>query len=61
MKKATVSLEDALNNLQQDLELYHQKVLLQLAARDSRKRPNNMTNSKVFAYIISFFTQPFFF
>ncbi|KAM6396611.1 spermatogenesis-associated protein 1 isoform 3-T3 [Pluvialis apricaria] len=46
-KKATVSLEDALNKLQQDLELYHQKLLLQLEARDSRKRPNNMTNSKM--------------
>ncbi|NXK44970.1 SPAT1 protein, partial [Chauna torquata] len=45
-KKATVSLEDVLNKLRQDLELYHQKLLLQLEARDSRKQPNNMTNSK---------------
>ncbi|OPJ77401.1 spermatogenesis-associated protein 1 isoform B [Patagioenas fasciata monilis] len=45
-KKATVSLEEALNKLQQDVELYHQKLLMQLEARDSRKRPNNMTNSK---------------
>ncbi|NWQ73777.1 SPAT1 protein, partial [Columbina picui] len=45
-KKATVSLEEALNKLRQDVELYHQKLLLQLEARDSRKRPNNMTNSK---------------
>ncbi|NXU09016.1 SPAT1 protein, partial [Pardalotus punctatus] len=46
MKKATVSLEDTLNKLQQDLELYHQKLLLQLEARVSRKQPNNTTNSK---------------
>ncbi|KFV41374.1 Spermatogenesis-associated protein 1, partial [Gavia stellata] len=50
-KKVTVSLEDALNKLQQDLELYHQKLLLQLEARDSRKRPNNMTNSKNYTII----------
>ncbi|KFP70757.1 Spermatogenesis-associated protein 1, partial [Acanthisitta chloris] len=46
-KKATVSLEDTLNKLRQDLELYHQKLLLQLEARDSRKRPKNTTNSKI--------------
>ncbi|NXL57087.1 SPAT1 protein, partial [Chordeiles acutipennis] len=50
-KKATVSLETALNKLRQDLELYHQKLLLQLEARDSRKRPNNMTNSKNYTII----------
>ncbi|NXD64542.1 SPAT1 protein, partial [Eolophus roseicapillus] len=50
-KKATVPLEDALNKLQQDLELYHQKLLLQLEARDSRKRPNNLTNSKNYTII----------
>lgn len=50
-KKATVSLEDTLNKLQQDLELYHQKLFLQLETRDSQKRPNR-TTSKVFAYII---------
>ncbi|XP_075012243.1 spermatogenesis-associated protein 1 isoform X2 [Calonectris borealis] len=50
-KKATVSLEDTLNKLRQDLELYHQKLLLQLEARDSRKRPNNMTNSKNYTII----------
>ncbi|NXD19001.1 SPAT1 protein, partial [Spelaeornis formosus] len=43
-KKSTVSLEDTLNKLQQDLELYHQKLLLQLEARDSKKRPNNITS-----------------
>lgn len=51
-KKATVSLEDTLNKLRQDLELYHQKLLLQLEARDSRQRPNNTTNSKVLACIV---------
>ncbi|KFP38046.1 Spermatogenesis-associated protein 1, partial [Chlamydotis macqueenii] len=50
-KKARVSLEDTLNRLQQDLELYHQKLLLQLEARGSRKRPNNMTNSKNYTII----------
>ncbi|NXT44720.1 SPAT1 protein, partial [Pelecanoides urinatrix] len=50
-KKATVSLEDTLNKLRHDLELYHQKLLLQLEARDSRKRPNNMTNSKNYTII----------
>ncbi|NWI55686.1 SPAT1 protein, partial [Calyptomena viridis] len=50
-KKATVSLEDTLNKLRQDLELYHQKVLLHLEARESRKRPNNTTNSKNYTII----------
>uniref|UniRef100_A0A672UG05 Spermatosis associated 1 n=1 Tax=Strigops habroptila TaxID=2489341 RepID=A0A672UG05_STRHB len=50
-KKATVSLEDALNKLQQDLELYHQKLLLQLEARESRKRPHNVANSKNYTII----------
>ncbi|NXN55573.1 SPAT1 protein, partial [Rynchops niger] len=50
-KKATVSLEDALNKLRQDLELHHQKLLLQLEARGSRKRPNNTTNSKNYTII----------
>ncbi|KFV80340.1 Spermatogenesis-associated protein 1, partial [Struthio camelus australis] len=45
-KKATVSLEDILNRLRHDLELYYKKLLLQLEARDTRKRPNNTTNSK---------------
>ncbi|XP_043408955.1 spermatogenesis-associated protein 1 [Chelonia mydas] len=43
-KKATTSLEDILNKLRQDLELYYQKLLLQLEARDIRKRPNNLTH-----------------
>ncbi|XP_054689174.1 spermatogenesis-associated protein 1 [Grus americana] len=50
-KKATVSLEDALNKLRQDLELYHRKLLLQLEARDSRKQPNNMADSKNYTII----------
>ncbi|NXA31619.1 SPAT1 protein, partial [Eudromia elegans] len=45
-KKATVSLEDILNKLRQDFELYHQKLLLQLEARDTRKQPNNAATSK---------------
>ncbi|NWU85276.1 SPAT1 protein, partial [Onychorhynchus coronatus] len=50
-KKATVSLEDTLNKLRQDLEVYHQKLLLQLEARDSQKRPNDTTNSKNYTII----------
>ncbi|NWH34861.1 SPAT1 protein, partial [Chloropsis hardwickii] len=50
-KKATVSLEDTLNKLQQDLELYHQKLLLQLEARDSQKRPNRTATSKNYTII----------
>ncbi|XP_063021869.1 spermatogenesis-associated protein 1 [Melospiza melodia melodia] len=50
-KKATVSLEDALNKLQQDLELCHQKLLLQLEARNSQKRPNKTTTSKNYTII----------
>ncbi|NXS43065.1 SPAT1 protein, partial [Balaeniceps rex] len=50
-KKATASLEDVLNKLRQDLELYQQKLLLQLEARDGRKQPNNMTNSKNYTII----------
>ncbi|OXB80047.1 UNVERIFIED_CONTAM: hypothetical protein H355_012970 [Colinus virginianus] len=45
-KKATFSLEDVFSKLQQDLELYHQKLLLQLEARDGRKQPKNTTNLK---------------
>ncbi|XP_062353743.1 spermatogenesis-associated protein 1 [Cinclus cinclus] len=50
-KKATVSLEDTLKKLRQDLELYHQKLLLQLEARASRKRPNNTITSKNYTII----------
>ncbi|NWI19679.1 SPAT1 protein, partial [Crypturellus soui] len=45
-KKATASLEDILNKLRQDFELYYQKLLLQLEARDTRKQPNNAIASK---------------
>ncbi|XP_052521987.1 spermatogenesis-associated protein 1 [Tympanuchus pallidicinctus] len=45
-KKATVSLEDVLSKLGQDLDLCHQKLLLQLEARYCRKQPNNATNMK---------------
>ncbi|XP_054371737.1 spermatogenesis-associated protein 1 [Molothrus ater] len=50
-KRATVSLEDTLNKLQQDLELYHQKLLLQLEARDSQKRPKKTATSKNYTII----------
>ncbi|NXG03431.1 SPAT1 protein, partial [Sakesphorus luctuosus] len=50
-KKVTVSLEGSLNKLQQDFELYHQKLLLQLEARYRRKRPNNTINSKNYTII----------
>ncbi|NWV22742.1 SPAT1 protein, partial [Origma solitaria] len=50
-KKATVSLEETLNKLGQELELYHHKLLLQLEARESRKQPNNTTNSKNYTII----------
>ncbi|NXP00010.1 SPAT1 protein, partial [Certhia brachydactyla] len=50
-KKVTVSLEDTLKKLLQDLELYHQKLLLQLEARNSQNRPNNTTTSKNYTII----------
>ncbi|XP_054240337.1 spermatogenesis-associated protein 1 [Indicator indicator] len=50
-KKTTVSLEGALSKLRQEVELYHQKLLKQLEARDSRKRRNNTTNSKNYTII----------
>ncbi|XP_071605907.1 spermatogenesis-associated protein 1 [Heliangelus exortis] len=50
-KKATASLEDTLTKLRQNLELFHQKLLLQLEARDGPNRPNNMTNSKNYTII----------
>uniref|UniRef100_A0A8D0LB18 Spermatosis associated 1 n=1 Tax=Sphenodon punctatus TaxID=8508 RepID=A0A8D0LB18_SPHPU len=42
-KKVTAFLEENLNKVRQDLELYYQKLLSQLEARESRKRPNNVT------------------
>ncbi|NWH83807.1 SPAT1 protein, partial [Aegithalos caudatus] len=50
-KKATISLEDTSNKLQQDLKFYHQKLLLQLEARDTQKQPNNTTTSKNYTII----------
>lgn len=50
MKKVTVFSEEALNKLQENLELHHQKLMRQLEARDTKKKRNNLTqttNSKV--------------
>ncbi|XP_062834157.1 spermatogenesis-associated protein 1 isoform X5 [Anolis carolinensis] len=49
VKKVTVSLEEVLNKLREDFELHYQKLLIQLEARDVRKKRNNLTyliNSK---------------
>ncbi|XP_063155935.1 spermatogenesis-associated protein 1 [Candoia aspera] len=49
MKKVTISSEEVLNKLQENLELHHQKLLRQLEARDTKKKRNNLrqtTNSK---------------
>ncbi|XP_053549156.1 spermatogenesis-associated protein 1 [Bombina bombina] len=48
-KKATSVLEETINKLRTDLEAYYQKLLTQLAARDSKKRtkyPPLASNSK---------------
>uniref|UniRef100_A0A670YH51 Ribosome-recycling factor, mitochondrial n=1 Tax=Pseudonaja textilis TaxID=8673 RepID=A0A670YH51_PSETE len=45
MKKATVFSEEALNKLQENLELHHQKLLRQLEARDINKKRNNLTQT----------------
>ncbi|KAM5149013.1 spermatogenesis-associated protein 1 [Mantella aurantiaca] len=48
-KKATSTLEETLNKLKKDLEGYYEKLLGQLAARDSKKRAKHPTlaaNSK---------------
>ncbi|XP_062834153.1 spermatogenesis-associated protein 1 isoform X2 [Anolis carolinensis] len=50
VKKVTVSLEEVLNKLREDFELHYQKLLIQLEARDVRKKRNNLTyliNSKM--------------
>ncbi|XP_078248319.1 spermatogenesis-associated protein 1 isoform X2 [Pogona vitticeps] len=50
VKKATVSMEGVLNKLREDLELHYQKLLIQLEARDIKKKRNNLqhtTNSKM--------------
>ncbi|KAG8132587.1 hypothetical protein E2320_010430 [Naja naja] len=45
MKKATVFSEEALNKLQENLELHHQKLMRQLEARDINKKRNNLTQT----------------
>ncbi|NXU55038.1 SPAT1 protein, partial [Turnix velox] len=50
-KKATVALEEALNKLQQDLELHHQKLLLHLEARERPKRPKSNRGTKNYTII----------
>nr|XP_034979000.1 spermatogenesis-associated protein 1 isoform X2 [Zootoca vivipara] len=42
-KKVTASLELVSNKLREDLELHYQKLLMQLEARDIRKKRNNLT------------------
>ncbi|XP_018417354.1 PREDICTED: spermatogenesis-associated protein 1 [Nanorana parkeri] len=42
-KKVTSALEETLNKLKKDLEVYYQKLLGQLAARDSKKRAKHPT------------------
>ncbi|XP_016076103.1 PREDICTED: spermatogenesis-associated protein 1 [Miniopterus natalensis] len=43
-KKVTASLEEILTKLQEDLELYYKKLLVQLEARQVKMRPRNMAN-----------------
>ncbi|XP_054836058.1 spermatogenesis-associated protein 1 [Eublepharis macularius] len=42
-KKITASLEEVLNKLQENLDLHYQKLLMQLQAREVRKRGNRLT------------------
>ncbi|XP_063795030.1 spermatogenesis-associated protein 1 isoform X2 [Pseudophryne corroboree] len=42
-KKATSALEETLNKLKSEQDIYYQKLLTQLAARDSRQRAKNPT------------------
>ncbi|XP_042317211.1 spermatogenesis-associated protein 1 isoform X2 [Sceloporus undulatus] len=44
VKKVTVSLEGVLNKLREDFELHYQKLLMQLEARDIRKKHNILTS-----------------
>nr|XP_005993910.1 PREDICTED: spermatogenesis-associated protein 1 isoform X1 [Latimeria chalumnae] len=44
-KKGTSSLEEMLNRLRQDQELYYQKLLQHLEARDGKKQPKNLTSA----------------
>ncbi|XP_007480667.1 spermatogenesis-associated protein 1 isoform X1 [Monodelphis domestica] len=43
-KKITASLEEVLTKLQEDLELYYKKLLMQLEAREIKMRPKNLAN-----------------
>ncbi|KAM8951419.1 spermatogenesis-associated protein 1 isoform 2-T5 [Lycaon pictus] len=43
-KKITASLEEVLRKLQEDLELYYKKLLMQLEAREIKMRPKNLAN-----------------
>ncbi|XP_039176932.1 spermatogenesis-associated protein 1 isoform X1 [Crotalus tigris] len=45
MKKVTVFSEEALNKLQENIELHRQKLLRQLEARDIKKKRNNLTQT----------------
>ncbi|XP_070795532.1 spermatogenesis-associated protein 1 [Pituophis catenifer annectens] len=45
MKKVTVFSEEALNKLQEKLELHHQQLMRQLEARDTKKKRNNLTQT----------------
>ncbi|XP_070945411.1 spermatogenesis-associated protein 1 isoform X3 [Macaca nemestrina] len=43
-KKVTASVEEVLTKLQEDLELYYKKLLMQLEAREIKMRPKNLAN-----------------
>ncbi|XP_045148054.1 spermatogenesis-associated protein 1 [Echinops telfairi] len=43
-KKVTLSLEEVLTKLREDLELYYKKLLMQLEAREIKMRPKNLAN-----------------
>ncbi|XP_072504973.1 spermatogenesis-associated protein 1 isoform X4 [Notamacropus eugenii] len=43
-KKITASLEEVLTKLQEDLELFYKKLLMQLEAREIKMRPKNLAN-----------------
>uniref|UniRef100_A0A8C5K492 Spermatogenesis-associated protein 1 C-terminal domain-containing protein n=1 Tax=Jaculus jaculus TaxID=51337 RepID=A0A8C5K492_JACJA len=43
-KRVTASLEEVLTKLQEDLELYYKKLLMQLEVREIKMRPRNLAN-----------------
>ncbi|KAK9404107.1 spermatogenesis-associated protein 1 [Crotalus adamanteus] len=45
MKKVTVFSEEALNKLQENIEIHRQKLLRQLEGRDIKKKRNNLTQT----------------